>query len=104
VARLKDRRSNVGLRAWLLQQEQELFDAMTAPPRTPVDGRPATAVPPELQAALAEELSKPLQALAEGREYQLERMSLPLDHPERRVGDPGDVLVLTAGDELRLAD
>ena len=42
--------------------------------------------------------------LAEGKAHQLCRRDLPPDHPARRVGDLGDYLILTEGNELVMAD
>lgn len=46
------------------------------------------------------ELSKPVNQLIGGEAYQLRRYELPVDHPERRVGQPSDVLVLTEDNRL----
>jgi len=92
--------SGAELRAWLLEQEQELFDAMTAPPRTPIDGRPPTQVDPTFTALMAEELSKPLRALAAGEAYRCRRAELPDWHPERRGDDLNDMFVLNERNEL----
>jgi hypothetical protein len=92
--------SDVQLRRWLLETEQELFDAMIAPPPDPIDGRPPTVVNPAFRDLMAEELGKPLRALAEGHAFKLDRRDLPLDHPARRAGDLGDSLILTEADEL----
>ena len=58
------------LRRWLLEAEQELYDVMMRPPQAPIDGRPPAPVNPPLVDVMAEELSKPLRALADGRPYR----------------------------------
>ena len=47
-----------------------------------------------------DELSKPVDSLAAGESYRLHRWELPDDHPARMDGAAGDLLVLTAYDEL----
>jgi hypothetical protein len=102
VRRTTAHNSGAELRRWLLETEQELFDAMMAPPQDPIDGRPPTVVNPAFRYVMAGELSKPLRALAEGKAYRLYRRDLPPNHPTRRVGDLGDALILTENDELVL--
>ena len=92
------------LRQWLLEREQELCESILFPPPVPIDGRPPTKVNPDLEAALAAACAGWVGALAEGREYRLDRRSLPPQHPLRRQGDLGDALILGADNELRLAE
>jgi hypothetical protein len=109
LARLRDRSSGgAELRQWRLDYERELLAAML----TPVPwhhGKPIPvekqAPPPNLDAiteddVMAWELSGPMRALAEGREYRLWRSDLPDWHPARRAGDLGDALVLTKDNKL----
>jgi hypothetical protein len=93
---------NVGamLRPRLLAQQVEVYEAVTGPPQTPIDGRPPTQVDPAVGNAIAEAMAGFWRPLAEGKAHQLCRRDLPLDHPARRVGDLGDALVLTENDEL----
>ena len=76
------------------------YDVMMRPPQAPIDGRPPAPVNPPLVDVMAEELSKPLRALADGRPYRLYRRDLPPDHAARRVGNLGDAMVLTESNEL----
>lgn len=101
MARLKDGGANVGLRAALLETATELRDAICAPPRTPIDGRPPATRTPELDAALWEAFSGDVDGLAAGEEVLIHRYDLPDWHPERDAGLPGDYLVFGADDVLR---
>jgi hypothetical protein len=99
--------SGAELRAWLLAEERELYEAMTRPPPEPMNERtpwrppePVAAVGPPLEDVLAAALGGWIRTLAEGKAYRLCRRDLPLDHPARRVGDLGDALVLTEDNEL----
>ena len=57
-------------------------------------------VDPAAADAMAEELPKPLRALAEGREFRRYCRDLPLDHRGRRTSHLGDALILGEGNEL----
>lgn len=68
---------NAGLRAWIAEQERELYGGLHA------------------------ELDKTADALASGREVLVYRYQLPDDHPERWAGGNVDTLVLGVDDVLR---
>lgn len=99
-----DDNSGAELRAWLLAQEMEIYEAVTGPPQAPIDGRPPTQGDPAVGNAIAEAMAGFWQPLAEGKTHRLYRRDLPPDHPARRAGDLGDYLILTEGDELVMAD
>ena len=97
--------SGAELRAWLLDEERELLAWMLLPSGTLVDDDHPLPPAPDLDDiteddVMAFALSKGARALAAGQAYRLDRRDLPLDHPARRVGHLGDILVLTEHDEL----
>ena len=92
--------SGAELRAWLLAQEMESYEAVTGPPQAPIDGRPPAQVDPAVGNAIAEAMALFWCPLADGKAHQLCRRDLPPGHPARRVGDLSDALILPENDEL----
>jgi hypothetical protein len=75
--------SGAELRAWLLAEQMEIYEAVTAPPQVPIDGRPPTQVDPAVGNAIAEAMAGFWRPLAEGKAHQLCRRDL------RRIILPG---------------
>jgi hypothetical protein len=100
MPRWPSRPPNEGLRDYLLAEERELYETITWPPRTPIDGRPPTMVDPAVQDALEAAFGGRVRGLAEGWAYQLRRSDLPPRHRLRGVGEMHDLLTLTEDDEL----
>jgi hypothetical protein len=92
--------SGAELRAWLLAEQMVIFEAVTGPPRMPIDGRPPTQVDPAFWNVFTEETAGFWRPLAEGKAHRLRRSDLPPDHLARRVGELSDMLVLTEGNEV----
>jgi hypothetical protein len=88
------------LRAWLLAEQMVIYEAVTGPPQTPIDGRPPTQVALAVGNGIAEAMALFWRPLAEGEAYRLCRRDLPDGHPARRIGDLGDALILSENDEL----
>jgi hypothetical protein len=98
--RTTDDNSGAELRAWLLAEQIEIYEAVTGPPRVPIDGRPPTQVDPTGWGEITDAMAAFWRPLAEGKAHRLCRRDLPPDHPARRVGDLSDYLVLTEANEL----